>query len=280
MAAQPHIASTTSIASRGDAYYWRLFMQIVCFLLFGLGALVLRALVLPVIALTSRNRATRRVRARRMVSAAMRAFVALMSGSRGLSYEFIGAERLGRPGQLIVANHPSLLDVVFLLAFSPGAGCVVKHAMLRNLFTRGAVRLAGYISNDPTHEMIEGASAALAEGQPLIMFPEGTRTTPGQPFMFHRGAANVAVRAASVLTPVFIRCEPPALTKSDSWVRVTPSRLRYTFRVGPDIDLGEYRAMRSVPIACRALNQRLRECFEGELGRPDEIYCADSAADR
>ena len=212
------------------------------------------------------------MRVRKTLSVLMRAFVAFMSGSRGMSYEFIGAERLGRKGQLIVANHPSLLDVVFLLAFTPAAGCVVKHAMLRNPFTRGVVKLAGYISNDPTHEMIEGASAALAEGQYLIMFPEGTRTTPGEPFQFHRGAANVAVRAATVVTPVYVSCEPPALSKSDSVFRVTPARVRFTFRVGADIELTEYRAMRSVPIACRALNERLRRGFEGELGRPDEIY--------
>jgi 1-acyl-sn-glycerol-3-phosphate acyltransferase len=280
MAAQPYIASTAPHPSRGDAYYWRLFIKGLSFFLFGLSALTLHILALPVIALTSRDPLVRRARVRRALSIAMRAFVSFMSGSKGMTYEFIGAERLGRAGQLIVANHPSLLDVVFLLAFTPSAGCVVKHAMLRNPFTRGAVKLAGYISNDPTHAMIEGASAALAEGQCLIMFPEGTRTTPGQPLKFHRGAANVAVRSAAVVTPVYIECEPPALSKSDAWYRVTATRTRFTLRVGADIDLGEYRAMRSVPLACRALNTRLREYFEGELGRPDEIYCGDSATDR
>jgi 1-acyl-sn-glycerol-3-phosphate acyltransferase len=272
MAAQPHVVSTAPLPSRGDAYYWRLFLQLTSFLLFGLGAVVLRLTVFPLIALTTRDPLLRRARTRKAISMGMRGFVGFMSGLRGLSYEFVGAERLGRRGQLIVANHPSLLDVVFLLAFTPGAGCVVKHSMLRHPLTRGPARRAGYIGNHPTDEMIEGASAALADGQCLIMFPEGTRTTPGQPFKFHRGAANVAVRAATVVTPVFIRCEPAALTKADPWYRVTPTRVRFTFHVGPDIELGEFRSMRSVPLASRALNERLREHFEGELGRPDEIY--------
>jgi 1-acyl-sn-glycerol-3-phosphate acyltransferase len=280
MAAQPHVASTAPLQSRGDAYYWRLLLQIVGFFLFGVGGVVLRALVLPVVTLISRDAKTRRMRVRRVLSGWMRAFVGLLSGARGMTYEFIGAERLGRPGQLIVANHPSLLDVLFLLAYTPPAGCVVKHAMLHNPFTRGVVKSAGYISNAPTHEMIEGAAAALAEGQCLIMFPEGTRTTPGEPLKFHRGAANVAVRAATVVTPVYIRCEPSGLTKSDCWYRVSAARIRFTLRVGSDIDLEEYRLMRSVPIACRALNQRLRECFEGELRARDEIYFAGAAADR
>jgi 1-acyl-sn-glycerol-3-phosphate acyltransferase len=40
------------------------------------------------------------------------------------------------------------------------------------------------------------------------MFPEGTRSRPGQPLVFQRGAANVAVRAARVATPVYIHCDP------------------------------------------------------------------------
>jgi len=54
-----------------------------------------------------------------------------MSGLRGLGYEFEGRERLGRPGQLIVANHPTLIDVVLIVAFTPAPACVVKAAPVR-----------------------------------------------------------------------------------------------------------------------------------------------------
>ncbi len=62
-----------------------------------------------------------------------------MSGVGVLSYEFHGAERLGRPGQIILANHPSLIDVVFLIGFTPQATCIVKEA----LFPQPAHAVAG-----------------------------------------------------------------------------------------------------------------------------------------
>ena len=72
-----------------------------------------------------------------------------MRGVGVLTYEFEGAERLGRPGQIIVANHPSLIDVVFLLGFTPQATCIVKEALFQNPFTRWPVAAAGFVSNSP-----------------------------------------------------------------------------------------------------------------------------------
>ena len=98
------------------------------------------------------------------MSGALRLFIGLMHRLGGLTYEFRGRERLGRPGQLILANHPSLIDVVFLLAFMPGAGCVVKAGLWRNPLTRGAVTLAEFIPNDSTADMIEAAAARCTKG--------------------------------------------------------------------------------------------------------------------
>src|SRR5690606_28069283 len=102
----------------------------------------------------------------------------------------------------------------------------------------------------------EAAAQALREGQALIMFPEGTRSRSGQPMIFHRGAASVALRGAQVLTPVYIRCEPPMLAKGQPWYRVPVRRPHMTLQVGEDLELVDYRAMPG-PQASRALNDFL-----------------------
>jgi 1-acyl-sn-glycerol-3-phosphate acyltransferase len=184
----------------------------------------------------------------------------------GLTYEFHGRERLGRPGQMVVPNHPTLIDVVFLLAFIPNAGCVVKQGLWRNPLTRWAVTLVEFIPNDQTASMIEGAARTLHERQTLIFFPEGTRTRPNQPMVFHRGAANVALRAAAVVTPVYIRCQPTTLTKAEPWYRIPPRRPHFSFVVGADLDLSPYRNS-PLPLASRALNEAMHRHFEQELAR-------------
>jgi 1-acyl-sn-glycerol-3-phosphate acyltransferase len=223
---------------------------------------VLGFVVLPVIRLVTANRLRRQHRSRAVLGAGMRSFVHSVDALRFIDFEFIGRERLGRPGQLIVANHPTLIDVCFLLGFAPTATCIVKASHFRNLVTRGAVIGAGYIPNAPTEDMIHAAEAALREGETLLMFPEGTRTVPGKPLMMQRGAANVALRAARVLTPVYISCEPSTLSKNLPWYRIPPSRPKWTLRVGDDIDLAAYRDA-PVPIASRRLHADLAGLFAG-----------------
>jgi 1-acyl-sn-glycerol-3-phosphate acyltransferase len=250
-----------------DAYALRLIGTGVSFVVFGLGGLVLGLVLIPLASLLSGDRDSRRRRARGLIQAAFRFFIGFMRAVRALTYEFQGSERLGRPGQLILANHPSLIDVVFLLAFTPGAQCIVKEAMRRNFFTRAAVRAAGYISNDPTEEMVLKAAAELQRGECLVTFPEGTRTRPCEPMVLQKGAANIAVRGARSLTPVHILVAPTTLTKAEPWYRIPARRPRWRIWVGPDIDLEPFRSCASVPLATRALNDELARVFGAVEGQ-------------
>lgn len=247
---------------RRDFFWLRLVGTGIWFLVFGLVTFVLGLLVLPVIRLVTPERSRRWRRSRAVLGAGMRFFLRSVRAFRFIDFEFIGYEKLGRPGQLMVANHPTLIDVCFLLGFAPNATCIVKAGHFRNVITRGAVTGAGYIPNAPTEDMIHAAEAALQAGETLLMFPEGTRTVPGQPLNMQRGAANVALRGARVLTPVFISCEPPTLSKNLPWYRIPPSRPKWTLRVGDDIDLEAYRGS-PLPIASRRLHADLAGLFGG-----------------
>jgi 1-acyl-sn-glycerol-3-phosphate acyltransferase len=180
-------------------------------------------------------------------------------------YVFDGVERLGRPGQIIIANHPSLIDVVFLIAHIRDANCIVKQSLWRNVFTRGPIRRAQYISNNGSPEMLEQAADALRDGETLIVFPEGTRTKPNCTPVFHRGAAAIALRGARVITPVFITVKPTTLTKAERWYHIPERRVMVTLRVGRDIDPNTFNAQAPMPIASRRLNEHLHQLFLREL---------------
>lgn len=235
-----------------------------CFAVFGVGALVLGLVIFPALLLFVRDQDRRRRRVRAIVHRAFWLFFTLMHRVGGFTYEIVGRERLGRPGQLIIANHPTLIDVVMIIGLTP-AGCVVKEALFRNPVMRGVVTAAGYISNASTASMIERAAAALRSGDTLVMFPEGTRTRPGQPLSFHRGAASVAVQAAAILTPVYIQTDPVFLPKDRSWYRVPPRRPHLRLHVGEDVNLTEFRR-HEPPRASRMLNQWLLAHYSQVLG--------------
>ncbi|MCO7513255.1 1-acyl-sn-glycerol-3-phosphate acyltransferase [Pseudomonas guariconensis] len=257
--------ATAAVRRPRDAYYWRLLATAASFFLFGLGGLCLRLLVFPLLACLPGSATRHRQRARRTIGWLFWRFIRFMHAAGVLTYEIDGAERLGRPGQMIVANHPSLIDVVFLIGLVRQANCVVKHSLFENPFTRGPVSEAQYIGNDGSLDMLDTAVQSLRHGQPLIIFPEGTRTPPGQTPTFHRGAAAIALRGAKIITPVTIEVSPTTLTKNEPWYRIPSRRVHFTLKVGSDIDPQAFAVQGPAPQASRKLNDYLHQYYIKEL---------------
>jgi len=251
---------------RRDFWLWRLFATASSFALFGLGGLLLSVLVFPAQWLFSRNTPQFHQRARLAVHYSFRFLLYFMRSTGLLTLNFRGASQLGKPGQMIIANHPSLLDVALLIAHVKNANCIVKHGLAKNLFTWGPVTACGYIFNDQSMEMLERAAKILREGQTLIVFPEGTRTPQGTAPRFHRGACAIALRGATYITPVVIRMQPRSLTKGEPWYRIPPRRITYSIHVGEDIALQDWREKQPAPIASRKLHTHLHDYYATALG--------------
>jgi len=252
-------------ASRQDYWWWRLFATGVCFALFGLGGVLLRRVVFPAQRLCGGSPQDRQRRARRTVHHSFKLFVRMMRVLGILTLEVRGKQELGKPGQMIIANHPSLLDVVLLISLIPDANCIVKHSLARNASTRGAIAACGYVTNDESLEMFERAVQILRAGETLIVFPEGTRTPADAMPRFHRGACAIALRGARSVTPVVIKMTPRGLGKGDPWYRIAPRRMHYLIEVGEDIVPDHWRDAQPLPIAGRKMQTYLHAWYNTAL---------------
>ncbi|MRW89284.1 1-acyl-sn-glycerol-3-phosphate acyltransferase [Duganella sp. FT80W] len=243
---------------------WRVFATGLSFVVFGVGGLVLRVIVFPVLHLLVRQRERRVAWSRAVIRRAFRNYVDLMRVLGVLRYEIRGLEKLERGGLLILANHPTLIDTVFLMAFVKNADCIVKSALWNNPFTRGPVRAAGYIRNDSGAGLVDDCIASLERGNNLIVFPEGTRTPGNGVISMKRGAANIAVRGARDMTPVLIRCQPATLGKGDKWWRVPPRRVLIQLDVLDDLAIARFtEGGVSDVMAARQLTDFLQDYFTG-----------------
>jgi 1-acyl-sn-glycerol-3-phosphate acyltransferase len=243
-------------------WVWRLFGVALSFLAIGFGGLF----VFPLLHVAIRQRERRQRLARDLIRLTFRAIVRSMCAFGVFRYEASGLSRLDRQGLLILANHPTLIDIIFLMAFVPQAGCIVKEKLWRNPFTRATVRAAGYICNrDDSVRLIEDCVASLRGGGNLIIFPEGTRTPADGSVRLKRGAANIALRVPCNITPVRVRCAPTMLVKSERWWRLPDETSQFRFDVMEDIDIRPFvGGAASEVLAARRMTARLREIFIDE----------------
>ena len=257
-----HVVGFGPVMLSNFTRYWRVFGTGLSFVAVGIGGVF----VFPVLNFAIRDRQRRSVIARHVIRFTFRSIVGLMRVMGVFRYEIRGLERLERHGLLILANHPTLIDIVFLMAFVKHAECIVKSQLWRNPFTHATVRAAAYVRNDDYGvQLIEDCVAAVRRGGNLIIFPEGTRTAANGLVTLKRGAANIAVRAQRNVTPVFIACAPPMLVKGERWWQLPSRPSHYRIEVQEDIDIQPFIVdAGSDALAARRLTDHLQGYFTRE----------------
>lgn len=249
---------------------WRVGMVGSCFAVIGAGALVFSLLLFPVLRLLPGGNRARERRVRALIRWSFIALLYLLQALRMMRLEVRGAAALRNTGKvLVVANHPSYLDVVALIAQIPDAGCVVKSRLWQHPFFGGVVRAAGYLRNDEPEALLHGCVECLSSGSPLIIFPEGTRSLPGEPLHFMRGAARIALQSDAAILPVVIRCDPPALVRGAQWYDVPAGPFRLFMEVLPRTNVAALMDT-AVPVTrpgaralTRALERIFKDCLDG-----------------
>ena len=196
-----------------------------CWAIFGAGGLLLTMTWFPWLNFSVRDEAVRRRRARGAISRSFRLYLWFMNliGVARIRTSGISGLAAAR-GRVIVANHPTLLDYVYVASELPEVDCVVKADLARNFFLKGVVKAAGYILNSEDPALFLGeCSRRIGEGGTLLIFPEGTRTRPGIPPKLRRGAAQAAIASGCPVELVRISCSEAWLTKGAPWYRVPPA---------------------------------------------------------
>ncbi len=249
----------------GVLRFWRVCTVALAYACFGVGCLALLLVVFPVLRIFVRDAGRQRKMARLLIQRSFSVFVLQLRMLGIMTCDLQGVEKLDRHGLLILANHPTLLDVVVLIAHLPDADCVVKASLLRNPFTYGPVSAAGYLMNDDGPGLIKDCIKTVRAGGRLLIFPEGTRTRRGEPMRLQRGAANMAVRGRLDITPVRIECEPLFLGKGEKWYCVPMHGARYTLRVCDDISIQPFlESGEEEMLVVRRLTQYLARYFSEE----------------
>lgn len=249
-------------------YAWRVLATGISFSVFGLGGMLIGIVAMPILLLCVRQRSRRRICAQYFIHRTFRWFIQLMQimGVMRLHVEGLGKVR-NSDAQLILANHPSLLDVVCLISILPQADCIVKQALWRNPFTRGPVQAADYILNNQSNQLIEDSVQRLEQHNKMIVFPEGTRTAKNSVLNeFQRGAAHIALNSHAAVIPTVIRCIPSTLSKNEAWYHIPPRRFEIWVAFQDALEMDIWRqSTETSSVQVRHFNRYLHDYFLRKL---------------
>ena len=122
--------------------------------------------------------------------------------------EVHGQENLPAPGtaMIIAPNHVSLLDGPLMHCFLPlDAVFAIDTGMTRKWWMKPLLWGLPHYAIDPTSPLAaRRLIAAIRNGEPLVIFPEGRITVTGQLMKIYDGTAMIAEKADALVVPVRI----------------------------------------------------------------------------
>ena len=237
-------------------YFYRVLMKWFLFLFFGFSSIILIVFVLHPMRLFTHPRERFKKRARRFVSASFRFFIGLMRFIQVVDIETENREAYRRLfSKIIVANHPSLLDVVMLFSLIPNADCIVADH-LNHSIVKGIVRQLYILNSQDFDDILKACDESLKFGNCIVIFPEGTRTPrTGNPIV-KKGAARIALASGCGIIPLHIGgTDKYGLGKKDPWTAFNPrERYIYKIKMGKEILPEKYMSLPK-PVAARELTK-------------------------
>jgi 1-acyl-sn-glycerol-3-phosphate acyltransferase len=204
-------------------YSWTAFLAIVC----------LPVLVMPPTAIAAISRLWSRTN------------FFLLRTVNGLAYRIEGMENIaGRP-IIYASKHQSAWDTMVFPMLLPRPAVVLKRELQLIPFYGWYAKKYGTIGIDrkagatALRSMVRDARQAIANGQPIVVFPEGTRTAPGERLTYQSGVA-------ALYTSLGVPVVPVALNSGLFWSRRSILRkpgtitLRFLPAIPPGLKRGEF----------------------------------------
>jgi 1-acyl-sn-glycerol-3-phosphate acyltransferase len=137
-----------------------------------------------------------------------RVILAVLRRTCGLDYRVEGLERLPTGNHVALIKHSSSWETVAQALLLPPQVWVLKRELtwipvvgwgLRQLRAIAVDRGAGASA---VHEVIEQGKVRLAEGEWVVIFPEGTRMPPGETRKYGVSGAALAAETGKWIVPI------------------------------------------------------------------------------
>ena len=246
------------------SYTYYCVSKLVAMLCFGIGAIILAILVFPFIRLFTLAHKDFGIIARAYVSHTFRVFLKNLEICKTsiLKVEDRQAFR-NIHSKVIIANHPSLLDFVYIMSLVPNSTCIVRGSLTRTPL-RGVIKQAYITNNTDFNEVLVECKKLTDKGCNVIVFPEGTRSPRIGRNNYKKGAARIALYCGCDVQPLFIGgSDKYGLGKTDPlWSYNHVEKYLYDIKMLPVIKIDQFKEL-SDTIAAKHLTEEMEKVIRG-----------------
>ena len=133
-----------------------------------------------------------------------------MRNITGIRYEVRGLENLPDNGAIIACKHQSAWDTAIFVLLRLSTAYIMKKELLNIPFYGWYVKRAGHISVDRAagasalKGMVKDVKTSLEKGRNVVIFPEGTRSFPGEPGTYQPGVAAIYTQTKMPVIPAAV----------------------------------------------------------------------------
>ena len=155
---------------------------------------------------------------RRFIRLWARVIIWLLRIICNIRVEVTGLEHIAPGAAIIASKHQSAFDTFVWPALLDQPSYVLKRELLDLPFWGRAARHSGAVAVDrdgggaALRAMVRDARRVLDEGRPLVIFPEGTRSAPGEKLPYQPGVAALVMGSG-------VPCYPVATNSGRHWGR-------------------------------------------------------------
>jgi 1-acyl-sn-glycerol-3-phosphate acyltransferase len=127
--------------------------------------------------------------------------------SCGLKYQVLNRENLPAAPFVVLCNHQSMWETIFMQVLLPPQSWVLKRELLFIPFFGWGLALIKPIaidrsSSNAVRDTLEKGVARIKSGRCVVFYPEGTRVAPGVERRYSRSGAALAIAANVPVVPI------------------------------------------------------------------------------
>lgn len=241
-------------------YHFYCLLKLIMIFIIGSGSVFLAVCIFPLIRIFSFSKDKFKSRGRRFISASFKGFVFFLRISGIVKVKISREDKIKLKtlkSKIIVANHPSILDVVILMSIIPGPDCIVGQQYAKTILG-GVIKQVFILSSINIESLFEICKKTIDSGNNVLIFPEGTRTPQIGNVHYKKGAARIASYCNTDIQVLLISgTDKRGLQKHNPfWSYNTKENLVYEIRVLEEIKINDYKNLPS-PVSAKRITEKI-----------------------